>query len=190
MIAADPTPSQHVRSNHPLLLEKLCPDLSAEICAKLTVPKVRVKLEKPKAVMWTSTTAVETIRHRSFFSNRAFSSSSSMRNTTQSSKDASVQQVQTVYLAFGSNVGDRASYVDRALQYLQKPSTLPPVHDDAASATTASPKDTFREVTRVVDVSRLYESEPMYVLEQERFLNGACKVRTYVSSPKTILKFF
>lgn len=57
-----------------------------------------------------------------------------------------------VFIAVGSNLGDRVGYVRRAVRMLQ----------DAGCT--------------LVDTSRLYESEPMYVENQERFLNGAIEV--------------
>jgi dihydroneopterin aldolase/2-amino-4-hydroxy-6-hydroxymethyldihydropteridine diphosphokinase/dihydropteroate synthase len=57
-----------------------------------------------------------------------------------------------VYIALGSNLGDRLGNFDKALKMLQK------------------------EGLEILDVSGLYESEPMYVEEQPRFLNAVCKV--------------
>ncbi len=57
-----------------------------------------------------------------------------------------------VYIALGSNLGDRKGTLERALNLLQ------------ASG------------VRIQDVSSLYESEPMYVQEQPQFLNAVCKV--------------
>ena len=57
-----------------------------------------------------------------------------------------------VYIAIGSNIGDRPHTLRQALDHLEKSG----VH--------------------VLDVSSLYESEPMYVQEQPQFLNAVCKV--------------
>lgn len=57
-----------------------------------------------------------------------------------------------VYIALGSNLGDRLHTIEQALDHLEKSG----VH--------------------VLDVSSLYESEPMYVQEQPQFLNAVCKV--------------
>ena len=59
----------------------------------------------------------------------------------------------TVYLALGSNLGDRADNLRRALQALSGRLTL-----DA--------------------VSPCYETEPAYVLDQPRFYNLACRAQT------------
>ncbi|CAK9785732.1 Dihydropteroate synthase [Cutaneotrichosporon oleaginosum] len=59
-----------------------------------------------------------------------------------------------VFIAVGSNLGDRVGYVRRAVRLLQEGGC------------------------RLVDTSRLYESEPMYEENQERFLNGAIEIQT------------
>jgi dihydroneopterin aldolase / 2-amino-4-hydroxy-6-hydroxymethyldihydropteridine diphosphokinase / dihydropteroate synthase len=57
-----------------------------------------------------------------------------------------------VYIALGSNLGDRLGTIEQALNLLET------------------------SKIRVQDVSGLYESEPMYVQEQPQFLNAVCKV--------------
>jgi hypothetical protein len=57
-----------------------------------------------------------------------------------------------VYIALGSNLGDRVTTLENALKMLEERQVL------------------------VQDVSGLYESEPMYVEEQPQFLNAVCKV--------------
>ena len=59
----------------------------------------------------------------------------------------------TVYLALGSNLGDRAQNMRRALEAL--------AHS-----------------LRVTAVSRCYETEPAYVLDQPRFYNLVCRAET------------
>lgn len=57
------------------------------------------------------------------------------------------------YIALGSNVGDRLDMIEKACRAL----------------------DTDPDM-RVTRTSSLYETEPMYVEDQARFLNGACEV--------------
>jgi 2-amino-4-hydroxy-6-hydroxymethyldihydropteridine diphosphokinase len=59
----------------------------------------------------------------------------------------------TVYLALGSNLGDRARNLRRAL-------------------------DALAPDLGVEAVSRCYETEPAYVLDQPRFYNLACRAQT------------
>ena len=55
-------------------------------------------------------------------------------------------------IAFGSNIGDRVGHIERALIEMD------------------------RRRLKIKSVSSLYETEPMYVTDQDVFLNGACEV--------------
>lgn len=63
-----------------------------------------------------------------------------------------VNKESEVFIALGSNLGDRLKTIEQALEILE-----------------SSGVD-------IQDVSGLYESEPMYVQEQPKFLNAVCKV--------------
>ncbi len=76
--------------------------------------------------------------------------------------DDSAVTTHTIYLALGSNLGDRRSNLAAALQRL-------------------------REVMEIDTVSSLYETEPMDYLEQPRFLNMVCSGKTSLS-PRDLLK--
>ncbi|KAJ4294849.1 trifunctional dihydropteroate synthetase [Collariella sp. IMI 366227] len=58
------------------------------------------------------------------------------------------------YIALGSNMGDRIGWIEKACNEM-----------DARGI-------------RVKRTSSLWETEPMYVLDQDRFVNGACEVET------------
>lgn len=58
------------------------------------------------------------------------------------------------YIALGSNLGDRIGWIERACAEM-----------DARGI-------------KVKRTSSLWETEPMYVLDQDRFVNGACEVET------------
>ncbi len=62
----------------------------------------------------------------------------------------------TAYIALGSNMGDRIGWIEKACNEM-----------DARGI-------------RVTRTSSLWETEPMYVLDQDRFVNGACEVRLSV----------
>ena len=83
---------------------------------------------------------------------RNFSSSSSSANDNQ-------KKQYRVYLAVGSNLGDRYANIHRALQLL------------TGSNTTSSH-------TRLIRTSFLHETAPMYVTDQPAFLNGVVCVET------------
>ncbi|PNY25731.1 Folic acid synthesis protein fol1 [Tolypocladium capitatum] len=61
---------------------------------------------------------------------------------------------QTAYIALGSNLGDRVAEIERACNEMD------------------------RRGIRVRRTSSLWETEPMYVADQDRFINGACEVET------------
>ncbi|RDW58114.1 putative folic acid synthesis protein [Coleophoma cylindrospora] len=60
----------------------------------------------------------------------------------------------TAYIALGSNLGNRIAWIERACTEMSKRG----IH--------------------VKRTSSLWETEPMYVLDQENFINGACEVET------------
>ncbi|KAK6390150.1 trifunctional dihydropteroate synthetase [Elasticomyces elasticus] len=59
------------------------------------------------------------------------------------------------FVALGSNVGDRLSMIEKACTAMNEDSDI-----------------------QVIRTSPLYETEPMYVESQERFLNGVCELHT------------
>lgn len=58
----------------------------------------------------------------------------------------------TAYIALGSNLGDRVAEIERACNEMD------------------------RRGIKVKRTSSLWETEPMYVKDQDRFVNGACEV--------------
>ena len=78
--------------------------------------------------------------------------------STTPSRDAcgcagSRRSKRTAYIALGSNLGDRVAMIEQACREMDS------------------------RGIRVKKTSSLWETEPMYVLDQERFVNGACEVR-------------
>lgn len=69
----------------------------------------------------------------------------------------------TVYLALGSNMGDRRGNLAAALQRL-------------------------RDVMEISTISSIYETEPVGYLDQPRFLNAVCRGKTALSADK-LLKY-
>ncbi|KAH8804939.1 folic acid synthesis protein-like protein [Xylogone sp. PMI_703] len=60
----------------------------------------------------------------------------------------------TAYIALGSNLGDRVAMIERACKEMET------------------------KGIKIKKTSSLWETEPMYVLDQDTFLNGACEVET------------
>lgn len=73
-------------------------------------------------------------------------------------------QLHSVALALGSNLGDRFANIETALRLLEIPRSL--INGLSTSAQVS-----------VVDTSFMYETAPMYVTNQPRFVNCACMVR-------------
>ncbi|KAF4126674.1 2-amino-4-hydroxy-6-hydroxymethyldihydropteridine diphosphokinase / dihydropteroate synthase, partial [Geosmithia morbida] len=65
-----------------------------------------------------------------------------------------VKKTRTAYIALGSNLGDRVAEIERACSLMDE------------------------RGIRVKRTSSLWETEPMYVEDQDRFINGACEVET------------
>ncbi|KAI0772767.1 Dihydropteroate synthase [Trametes elegans] len=78
-------------------------------------------------------------------------------------------------IAIGANVGDRFSNIERGLRLLEAPGA----HIESWSG---EPR------VVVVDTSFMYETAPMYVAEQPRFINCACMVETDLE-PRALLSF-
>ncbi|TEY36384.1 hypothetical protein BOTCAL_0554g00050 [Botryotinia calthae] len=78
--------------------------------------------------------------------------SPSENDVTKLSKSQS--QPRLAYIALGSNLGDRVGWIEMACNKMSE------------------------RGIRVKRTSGLWETEPMYVLDQENFLNGACEVET------------
>lgn len=75
---------------------------------------------------------------------------------------ATIATRRRAYIALGSNVGDRLHMIEKACMALDQ--------------------DPDIKVTRT---SFLYETEPMYVQDQARFLNGACEVSACLQAAPT-----
>ena len=76
-------------------------------------------------------------------------------NTAEKSRSPKMKR--TAYIALGSNLGDRIGWIEKACNEM-----------DARGI-------------RVKRTSSLWETEPMYVLDQDRFVNGACEVGQFDS---------
>lgn len=69
----------------------------------------------------------------------------------------------TAYIALGSNLGDRIAMIEKACNEMTNRGII------------------------IKRTSGLWETEPMYVLEQDKFLNGACEVGQRPKSSLTYL---
>jgi hypothetical protein len=123
------------------LIERLCATTCTAIFSSFdNIDVVDVRIAKPRAHHFTESMDVAVRRTRS---------------DHDAAKPSLVSEGRhTAVVALGSNLGDRADFLWRALDALR-----------------ADPG------CDVVDTSFLYESQPMYVVDQQPFLNAVCKVR-------------
>ena len=63
------------------------------------------------------------------------------------------QHVSRAYIALGSNMGDRLDNIEKACRYIDADAKM-----------------------KICRTSALYETKPMYIKEQDMFLNGVCEV--------------
>lgn len=83
---------------------------------------------------------------------RRFSSGHSPHLSSNMSSTPGTPRVHRAFIALGSNVGDRVEMIEKACLELDKANV------------------------KVKRTSSLFETTPMYVLEQDTFINGVCEV--------------
>ncbi|KAG9229658.1 folic acid synthesis protein-like protein [Amylocarpus encephaloides] len=64
----------------------------------------------------------------------------------------------TAYIALGSNLGDRIDWIEKACRRLAQVNG-----------------------TKILRTSSLWETDPMYVLDQDKFINGVCEISTILT---------
>lgn len=67
---------------------------------------------------------------------------------------AAGQKKQRAYVALGSNMGDRVAMIEKACKEMEAGGKI-----------------------KILRTSSLWETEAMYVVNQDMFVNGACEVR-------------
>lgn len=140
----------------------------AQVVCEFGVDKVTVRAEKPSAITFADAAGVEITRSKEYFANETVSPV--LASSTNSSRTALKLDLSStpqfpdsgeikdgphdVFIAFGSNVGNTVENVRAAIDLLGK------------------------KGVSVKAVSSLYESSPMYVKDQENFLNGVLRATT------------
>lgn len=64
------------------------------------------------------------------------------------------------YIALGSNLGDRVACIESACRHMESKGRI-----------------------KVLRTSSLWETKAMYVLDQDKFVNGVCQVREPTTTP-------
>lgn len=173
--------SNHVESSSYKTVEAFVVSV-AQVACQFGIEKVTVRAEKPSAITFADAAGVEVTRTKEYFernkdvvingveTNRNYIHSPLPETKTPSPNSEPQQSlfpesgvenqpdggVHRVYLAFGSNTGDTVNNVETALDELKKKPGI----------------------VKIVQTSSLYESEPMYVQDQDKFLNGVVEIET------------
>ncbi|EPS41664.1 hypothetical protein H072_4422 [Dactylellina haptotyla CBS 200.50] len=142
----------HVEASSYQTIEALVTGIAKVLCVDCNIESVNVRAEKPSALALARSSEVEITRHKSYFK-------SSLTPLVETSPEG----VRDVFIAFGSNLGDKFGMIRSALSELNK------------------------RGVKVIRTSSLYESKPMYVEDQDTFLNGVCQAQTSLS-PTVLLK--
>ncbi|KAM7199888.1 folic acid synthesis protein [Naviculisporaceae sp. PSN 640] len=130
-----------------------------------------LQLSRPSPLLPTPGTKQSSSLHQRFTDSRSLSTTSNLNSLSfkryslplngtagpaanMNGSGESAPRKRTAYIALGSNLGDRIGWIEKACNEL-----------DARGI-------------KVKRTSSLWETEPMYVLDQDRFVNGACEVET------------
>ncbi|WWC58426.1 dihydropteroate synthase [Kwoniella dejecticola CBS 10117] len=114
-------------------------------------PSISITIRKPSAIPY----AVPSITIQRTAADYPSGSASASASAPASAPDLRYSEGRKrVFIAVGSNIGDRVANIHRAIKELESSGC------------------------EIVGTSRLYESEPMYVEDQDRFINGAIELYT------------
>lgn len=139
-------------------VEALATAVARVACTECDIEKVTVGVEKPSALTFAEAAGVEITRHRAFFErNEDLSLGTDKRLDLKGGKCDPSIALHRVFVGLGSNIGDRFQWIRSAVNELD------------------------RRNLSVKKTSSLYESKPMYVLDQPKFLNAVCEVSTLPS---------
>ncbi|KAF8517981.1 Dihydropteroate synthase [Hysterangium stoloniferum] len=127
--------------------------------------QARVKITKANAIPLSESVEVEVTRTPEYFARpppQALAPTVSnkrvprMTHKPKSASASSLSVKHTVVVAIGSNTGDRCANIEQALRHMEA----------------------RHEIITISSTSFLYESDPMYVLDQPKFLNCAITAET------------
>lgn len=109
----------------------------------------------PRGVLSVSEPSLRTLQHASTASQQSLTPLGIQKSSRRHSSACACHggsRKKKAYIALGSNLGDRVAEIEKACSEMD------------------------RRGIRVTRTSSLWETEPMYVLDQDAFLNGACEV--------------
>ncbi|OMH81563.1 Folic acid synthesis protein fol1 [Zancudomyces culisetae] len=175
------------RTNY-LTVEALAVAIARVAIMEHKVNKITVSIKKPSALMFAECSAVTITRTREQIIGSLVSASNSeagereaneevssvvvaediikkMDNDSTACQDKTLEGSSISYIGVGSNLGDRLKNINDALKTINE-----------------------SKHSKVVDTGFLYQTSPMYVLDQPAFLNTAFKIETTLS-PQELLDF-
>ncbi|CUS13339.1 unnamed protein product, partial [Tuber aestivum] len=141
--------TEHVEASDYKTVEAFVTAVAKEACVGCGISKITVRAEKPSALTFAEGPGVEITRERSFF--------------LLEESAAEPEGKHDVFIALGSNVGDRFKAIKEAVAEVEN------------------------RGIKVKRTSSLYQSAPMYYLDQPTFLNGVIQAETTLS-PDDLLK--
>ncbi|KAK0551050.1 trifunctional dihydropteroate synthetase [Tilletia horrida] len=155
--------------------------------AQPVIERIAVRVDKPSAVLMASAAGVEVVRERAFFEERPhsqripsyFANTASLAGAQQPITTS--ERKWTAFLSLGSNLGLRSAYIHSALRLLVSARRIPDAEGKKqwSFPSTAQPHDPGDGPwCELVDTSFMYETAPMYVEDQPRFLNAAAQITT------------
>lgn len=151
--------SEHVEAANYKTVEAFVTSVANLVCST-GIEKVTIRTEKPSAITFAQAAGVEITRSRSSFAapfmpfDKDNQDELAIDFPRSCSEQAVSDEPHNVFIAFGSNMGDTIANVEKARQELGK------------------------RGVRVIKTSSLYQSEPMFVKDQAKFLNGVFHAQT------------
>lgn len=158
-----------------LTVEALASEVARTVLAFIDdqTARIVVRISKPSAVLAAESAEVEITRTLSDYTKNASKDGSNVTQTVESFPSSSKVESSspskgkslphTAAIAIGANIGDRFSNIECALRLLEAPGA-------DIDKWTGPPR------VVVVDTSFMYETAPMYVEDQPKFINCACMV--------------
>ncbi|ORZ18848.1 Dihydropteroate synthase-like protein [Absidia repens] len=167
------TLTRHIEASGYKTVEAFAVAVARLALEKCHVNKIRVRVEKPSAILFADASGLEVTRDIKWLRNvlqeeklagHHFAHGATLEGQVVG-KNIPADYTHTGLIALGSNVGDRVANIYQALDLLEQ---------ECSSV--------------VVDTSFLYETPPMYYTEQPAFLNGVCKIVTCLEPVELLAK--
>ncbi|CAG8528057.1 12958_t:CDS:2 [Ambispora leptoticha] len=151
------TISKYIEESNFKTIEALATAVARIAIVECHVEKISVRAEKPGALTFANSAGVEIIKRKSDFHQTQL-------KQNDSDTPVKIGYNHVVCIALGTNLGNTFDNINQALGALE-----------------------IKCNCKILDTSFLYETPPMYVTDQPRFLNAMCKIMTDLD-PETLLQ--